>query len=146
MNNNIFRPHNPFRFDQRAQWIWLSKGARQENQIACFRKTFHITSIPSSAKLNITADARYEIYVNGQFVGHGPVRSWPQIWSVDEYDIAPMLRRGKNVISVLVLHWGISTFQYIDAKPGLLAEIHLPGKRTMVTDGSWKSRAHSGYA
>jgi alpha-L-rhamnosidase len=146
MNQNIFQPRDPFRFDRQARWIWLSKGAREENQLACFRKTFDIASVPSSAKLNITADARYEVYVNGQFVGHGPVRSWPQIWSVDEYDIAPLLRRGKNVIAVLVLHWGISTFQYINAEPGLLAEIHLGGKRKIVTDGSWKSLVHPGYA
>ena len=117
MKQDIFQSRDPFRFDSRARWIWLSKGARPENQIACFRKTFDITSVPSSAKLNITADARHEVYVNGQFMGHGPVRSWPEIWSVDEYDIAPMLRRGKNVVSVLVIHWGISTFQYINAEP-----------------------------
>ncbi|HEY1685498.1 MAG TPA: family 78 glycoside hydrolase catalytic domain [Tepidisphaeraceae bacterium] len=146
MKRNIFAPPKPFHFSRGAHWIWLSKNARPSNQFACFRKTFHIDSIPRLAKLHITADARYEVYINGQLLGHGPVRAWPRIWSVDEYDIAPLLRPGKNVIAVIVLHWGISTFQYIDSEPGLLAELDLAGHRKIVTDGSWKSLAHAGYA
>lgn len=145
MKRDIFQPRCPLHFDYRTRWIWLSKGAREANQIACFRRTLNLQTKPRTAKLRITADARYEIYLNGEFLGHGPARGWPSVWSVDEYEIGSLLRAGRNMIAVMVIHWGISTFQYLNAEPGLLAEIDL-GRKKMVTDASWKAIAHDGFA
>ena len=81
--------------------------------------------------MRITADSRYELYVNGTFVGHGPVRAWPSPWPVDEYDVRHLLRAGRNVVGVLVTHFGISTFQYLHDEAG----------RDRVDRGRWRARS-----
>jgi hypothetical protein len=128
-----------------AKWIWLDKPQREKNSYACFRRVIALDEPPrDAATVRVTADARYELWVNGTFVGHGPVRAWPSHWPVDEYDVRHLLTRGRNVIGVLVTHYGVSTFQYIHDEPGLLAQIDVAGQRA-VSDSTWKSTPHDGY-
>ena len=131
-------------FPGHAKWIWLQAAQRDKNSYACFRRAFDLAEVPASAKVRITADSRYELYVNGAFVGHGPVRSWPSPWPVDEYDVRHLLRAGRNVVGVLVTHFGISTFQYLHDEAGLIVSIEVDGQR-VVTNSNWKSTPHDGY-
>ena len=131
-------------FSAGAKWIWIDKPPRAVNQYACFRRTIELAKPPKAATVRITADSRYELYVNGHFVGHGPPRAWPSLWPVDEYAIGHLLVAGRNVVGVLVTHYGISTFQYLDNKPGLIAQIELD-EQTIATNGSWKAAPHEGY-
>src|SRR5207248_1093970 len=127
---DLFSPDPPW-----AQWLWLDKPHRDKNSYACFRRTLELPKVPDAAKLRITADSRYELWINGQFVGHGPVRSWPSPWPVDEYEVASLLNPGKNTVGILVTHFGISTFQYLHDASGVIAEIDLGGRR-LVTDAN----------
>ncbi|HZZ41686.1 MAG TPA: family 78 glycoside hydrolase catalytic domain [Tepidisphaeraceae bacterium] len=138
-------------FDANASWIWVEGGSREYNAYIAFRREFDIEpGAVAAGRLRITADARYEVYVNGVWVGHGPVRSWPHIWGVDEYDVRHLLRAGRNVIAVLVTHYGLSTFQYIHAEAGLLAQLDwvgaAGGSHRLVTDRDWRARIHDGFA
>lgn len=137
-------------FDASASWLWPAGGTRQYNAYVAFRRTFDLASdSPAAARLRITADARYEVYVNGTWVGHGPVRSWPSPWPVDEYDVRHLLKPGRNAIAVLVTHYGMSTFQYLHADPGLLAQLDwVEGatSRRLVTDTRWRSHIHDSFA
>ena len=132
-------------FSADAKWIWLDKPQRDKNSYACFRRMIEVDGAGfKSARVRVTADSRYELYVNGGFVGHGPVRAWPAPWPVDEYDVGGLLRPGKNVVGILVTHFGISTFQYIHDEPGVIASIEIDGER-IVTDAKWKATPHDGY-
>jgi len=135
-------------FPADAKWIWLPKPQRAKNSYACFRRVIDVADGAAAsskpAKIRITADSRYELYVNGTFVGHGPVRAWPSPWPVDEYDVRHLLRPGRNVVGVLVTHFGISTFQYLHDEAGLIASIEIDGK-TFDTDAKWKATPHDGY-
>src|SRR5207244_1575667 len=96
----------------------------------------------------ITADSRYEVFVNGQWLGHGPIRSWPSPWPVDRYDIRHLLQPGKNVVAVLVNHFGISNFQYLHAPAGMIAQLDWSdssGSHRAGSDSSWRSIEHRGY-
>lgn len=135
-------------FSENARWLWTPAASRRANNFVCFRRTFTVTGTLQTARLLITADARYELFVNGQWLGHGPARSWTSPWPVDRYDLRGVLRPGQNVLSVLVQDIGISTFQYILAAPGLLAELALQdqkGQREVVTNANWLCRPHPGY-
>ncbi len=131
-------------FSPDANWIWLAKKDRDKNSYAVFRRSIDLPSLPKSATVAITADSRYELYINNTFLGHGPVRSWPSPWPVDTYDIRHLLIAGKNQIEILVTHFGLSTFQYLDDEPGLIAQLNLDDK-TIVTDSSWQSAPHTSY-
>ncbi|MGH9353728.1 MAG: alpha-L-rhamnosidase N-terminal domain-containing protein, partial [Terriglobia bacterium] len=148
----------------RADWIWepvqvMPRGHSPgvpffetppfKNLFTFFRKTFDPPQGVGKAWAQISVDSRYQLYVNGQFVGRGPARFDPTWLYYDEFDLASVLRPGKNVIAVLVHYYGEKTGQYLDggrpgdgARPGLLFECSLDGASggtTLVkTDATWK--------
>jgi len=125
-----------------GSWIWAAEKMPQRNAFVAFRRRFAYESGP--ATLRLTADSRYTAYVNGIYLGHGPVRCWPAHWRYDTYDLAPHLRRGDNVLAVLVNHFGEGTFQYLPGPPGLLAQIDLAGT-AVFTDEAWLAEAAPGF-
>jgi len=136
-------------FSPDARWIWSSRATQRHNNFVCFRRMVDVGGPLKSGELHITADARYEVWINGNWVGHGPARSWVEPWSVDTYDLSSYLVPGKNVIAVLVQDIGVGTFQYTRCEPGLLARVDWQdgfGRHTVETDATWKSLPHDGYA
>ena len=74
-----------------------------------FRRTFELatdTGVPDRVPLRVSADSRYLLWVNDVEVGRGPIRSQPRRLGYDEYDIAKLLRAGRNVVAVLVTYYG----------------------------------------
>ncbi|MER3465662.1 MAG: hypothetical protein C4340_00035, partial [Armatimonadota bacterium] len=92
-------------------WIWLSDADRREwNQWVEFRRC--IEGPPArSVVLRVSADTRYNAWVNGAWVGYGPNRSFPDRAYFDEYDLSALWRKGGNEVRVLVHATGIATFQ-----------------------------------
>jgi hypothetical protein len=138
----------PSLFTSAARWIWSTDATRPFHNIVCFRHTFRVGKDLAHARLLISADARYEVFVNGEWLGHGPPRAWESPWPVDPYDLQSVLHPGDNVIAVRVQDLGIGTFQYLNASPGLLAQVEWQdesGKRQLVTDRSWMAKADPGY-
>ncbi|WP_397386221.1 family 78 glycoside hydrolase catalytic domain [Paenibacillus sp. VCA1] len=142
-----------------AAWIWGSGEPSPRNEWRCFRRTFTPGSPVRAASLRISADSRYVLYVDGKPIGRGPVRSWPSDWAYDEYEIGHLLKAEQEcVIAVLVMHYGISTFQYIRGRGGLLLQLDMQNADeslaptsqngaawSLVTDASWKTAVHQGH-
>lgn len=79
-----------------AQWIWsgqLPPGPAPSGEVY-FRKKFNCGS-PESARIEITCDDRYELYVNGRLVGNG--QNWQRM---DVYNVLSFVRNGMNVVAV----------------------------------------------
>jgi putative heme-binding domain-containing protein len=70
----------------------------QSTPLACFRKSFNLT-VDAEAKVEISADDTYELFINGRRVGTG--KSSRQL---DAYNIAPFLIKGKNTVGVRVVN------------------------------------------
>ncbi len=117
-----------------GHWIWTSAELAERNTFVRFRRCFDYNG--GGASLNITADSRYVVYVNGEYLGQGPVRAWPGHWRYDTYDLQPHLKLGENTVAILVNHYGESNFQYIQAPQGLLAQIEVEDG-IISTDDSW---------
>lgn len=122
----------------KAEWIWTSGRAPARNARVMFRKTFNHPG--GDATLYISADSRYRLWLNGETIGDGPVRSHPWKQRYDIHDATGLLRKGKNIVAVLVTHEGIGTFQYIAGRGGLLCEIKAGNRTIAATDASWLSR------
>lgn len=127
-------------------WIWWSGDASPRNTNLCFRKTVTLPAKPESAPIRLSADSRYQLWVNGEFVCRGPARYYPEHVCVDEVDIAPFLRGGSNVLAILVHHYGENTYDYIHVGQGGLA---LQGTARcgsqligFKTDESWRVLQH----
>jgi serine/threonine protein kinase len=121
----------------KAAWIWFDESrAPGDTQAArrAFRKTFTIDG-PSieRARLDITADASFAVWVNGERVGQGDFL--PHLRRVQTYNIANYLRPGPNAIAVQ----GTAK----TAAAGVLAQLTYtcPGAASVavVSDGSWRA-------
>jgi len=53
-----------------------------------FRKRLELATTPKSGLVRVTADARYQLWVNGQLVGRVPARGYPLAQPYDEHDLA----------------------------------------------------------
>lgn len=134
--------------DWEASWIWGSGAESPRNEWRCFRRGFVAPTNAERAVVRLTADSRYVLFVNSTRVGRGPVRSWPFELAYDEYEIGHLLRPGaENVIAVLVIHYGVSTFQYLRGRGGLLLQLDMPGFSAplLATDDSWHTAVHRGH-
>ncbi|MCO6451649.1 MAG: alpha-L-rhamnosidase N-terminal domain-containing protein [Caldilineales bacterium] len=102
---------------------------------------------PEKAELFITADSRYKLWVNGEFVARGPARGWPHAQVVDALDIAPYLKPGANLLAIQVYQPGYSHFAYVHrGAAGLLAYLVCDGETVLVTDTAWRTRRDGSFA
>jgi len=84
------------------KWIGVKRRDGFPIETSYFKKIFDLSTKPQEAKLNISANTRYCLYVNGVEIIHGPCRGdhWHQY--CDSIDIASYLNTGKNVVAVKV--------------------------------------------
>ena len=126
----------------KAKWIWIDR-EDPKNYYLYARKTFEASPKNiEKAEIKITADSKYVFFINGHFIGSGPIRGWPFEYYYDVYDVKPYLVEGRNVIAVIAQYYGISSFKYIKGRPGLLVQLEIKEKNGNVkiigTDNDWK--------
>jgi len=126
-----------------ARYIWTDETGEGLNRWALLRRTFTLSAAPSAGELNLFADTRYRLLINGHVVGHGPARFFLARPEYDTHDLAPYLREGENVIAVLVNSYGCSSFHSETSTGGLIAwgEAADEAGRSVriVTDPSWRA-------
>lgn len=132
-----------------ATWIWHPQWKDHAEDSAGafvhFRKQFTLQDVPCEPiRLQVTADTKYRLYLNGHFVHIGPVKGDEHIWFYDEVDISSYLRPGLNNIGIHVLRlyhgtpYGTSFPRM--SFPGLLVRAPDATKRDTLhldTDGTW---------
>ncbi len=116
-----------------TKWIWGSNIADTENTALCFRRIFDAKT-NSRTVVKISADTRYVLYINGKEIGRGPVRSTIDRWFYDEYDVSGDIINGDNLLAVRVWDYGLSTYQTIANKGGLIFAIESNGRITASSD------------
>jgi len=135
-----------------GKWIWLPGLGDTPNVYVFFRKTFRCNpgKKPVAALLHITAGHFYRVYINGEFIGRGPDRSYFRDKIFHSYDISRFLKKGENVIAVQVHFLGRSKQSVMErhaAGPsGLIAQIEVDGTVVAQTDGTWKTAQNMAYS
>ena len=108
----------------------LAAGAARADGAAFFRKVFFIKQ-PVYGQIDIAADERYELYVNGRRVAAGG--NWRVL---DRHDIKPLLVAGRNVVAIR------AETPLAQGAAGLVARVVLRNSSdTFVsysTDASWR--------
>lgn len=134
-----------------GRFIWDDGDSLPVNCYMMFRKTFQLEEVPANALLMTTAADKYQLWVNGIYVGRGPVRTvGPQWVAYDSYQVAPMLRPGKNSVAVLVFFHGRMNGFSQDQRAGFFAQMEmtfdsLNEPAIWGTDRTWKLRLSEGW-
>ena len=89
-------------------WISCPDAPQREYGVYHFRKTFNLSEKPGKFIVNLSADNRYRLYVNGKAVCSGPARGDIYSWYFETVDIAPLLQKGLNCIAAKV--WNMGTY------------------------------------
>ncbi len=68
----------------------------EKNMTVGFRAEFNKPD-DDKAFLKITGSSLYRIYLNNEFIGHGPARAGHGYYRVDEWDLSKHLIEGENI-------------------------------------------------
>jgi len=88
--------------DWKATWVTHPTAPLRESLVLHFRRPLTLDSVPVSYPVCVSADNRFVLYVNGQRVGDGPARGDLDHWRYERFDLAPLLRAGRNLITASV--------------------------------------------
>ncbi len=126
-----------------ARYIWSDPKGEGRNRWVLFRHEFALAGQPVSGTLNIFADTRYRLRVNGRVACHGPARFFVARPEYDTIDLAPYLRRGRNAIGVIVNSYGCASFHSEISVGALVAwgtAADDAGKAVRIaTDETWRA-------
>lgn len=89
----------------KARWISYGQHPNDDLGVFVFRRRFEWSG-SGPMPIKVSADQRYQLRVNGHFVGEGPQRGDLQHWFYESYDFAPFLEPGENEIEATVWSFG----------------------------------------
>lgn len=118
-----------------AEWIWESRHRLDLSPAAFYAvHDFQLDVVPSRARLLVTGDEEYILFLNGQRVGAGAWRAGEQL---DAHEVGPLLQPGTNrLMAELRSSRGAGGF--------LLSLEDGDGRQLAWTDRSWRLfRNHS---
>ena len=122
------------RTDWSGHWIWPSNVDADRNVYALFRRVFRTTRA-EKLTIHITADNFYWLYLDGEFIHRGPVRSFPEYFSFDTFDLN--VDAGEHCLAVMVHHVGEINATMVTGRPGFLADVYA-GDEDLSTGDGWK--------
>ena len=132
----------------RARWISKQQSNSGSNEWIAFRKRVNLDKVPQSLPARIAADTKYWLWINGELaVYEGGLKRGPAPGDgyVDTVDIAPWLRPGENLISILVWHLGRNGFSHLDSGMAALLFEAIGDGVEILSDKTWEASVQHGY-
>ncbi|MBN1418154.1 MAG: alpha-L-rhamnosidase N-terminal domain-containing protein [Planctomycetes bacterium] len=127
----------------RAKWIGGPGDASPPNAYVHLRRTVELPADPAEARIRVSAESAYALWVNGAPAVRGPARSDPRRKAYDEVDLAPLFRPGRNAIAVLLHHDGGVSFDGAETRAAFILDGEVAcrdGARIRLDSGAtWKA-------
>lgn len=124
-----------------ATWIHPNFIGRDGVHYFWFLKRFDLEELPQTASIDITADQKYVLYLNDEWIGRGPLYGTPDYYSFDSYDLSGRLKAGENTVWVLVMQDRPGDYFQKERPLAMLAQIKMTDKSGKVsytgTDTDW---------
>jgi hypothetical protein len=130
-----------------ARWIHPPETDSQRYGVFHFRRTVQFAAPPSRCLVHVTADSRYELFVNGRRVVRGPARGDLFHWRYETVDLAPYLRPGRNTVAAVV--WNDGPYAAIaqwSHRTGFLMQAADPDHAQLNTGPGWRMAENLAYA
>ena len=133
---------------------------RLQNRHILFRRAFELPStfqrtgtsvVPvfaQRAKVLVSADDYYKLYVNGVFAGQGPAAGVPSHTYRNEIDVSALLKPGRNVLAVHTYYQGLVNRVWVsgDNRHGLILDLVVDGRTVVSSDASFRVARHDAYS
>lgn len=133
-------------FAQPATWISYPSANQTNFGVYHFRKSFNLNEIPGKLVIHISADNRYNLFVNGQRVCYGPAKGDLQTYKYDIVDIAPYLQSGENLLAALVYNGGDDKpLAFLSVQTAFMMRSEEENFSFLNTDPDWKVYKNSAY-
>jgi len=113
--------------------IWPAGRETEKNLFVGFRAVFNCPERQDPV-LRIAASSIYRVYLNGQFIGHGPARGPHGYYRVDEWSLGNFLS-DQNIMAIEVAGYNVNSYYLLDEPAFLQAEIVSDGKIMSSTAG-----------
>lgn len=133
-----------------GKWITANEFLCEDKEIQNFymkvEKEFSVGEF-QKAKIKISADDYYKLYINGKYVGQGPAPGYTFAYNYNEFDITRFIISGKNKIEVTVYYQGLINRVFVsgDRKQGLICDVTVDDKLVLSSDKSWLYRVNKSY-
>jgi hypothetical protein len=132
--------------NQPAPWISFPSANQTEFGVYHFRKTFDLEEVPDRLVIHVSADNRYNLFLNGVRVCYGPAKGDLKTYKYDVIDIAPFLKSGKNVLAALVYNGGKDKpLAFLSAQTAFMLRSENPEFSGINTNPSWKVFKNPSY-
>ncbi len=129
-----------------ARWIVAPGVPAQQYGVFHFRKDFSLAEKPARFVVHVSADQRYQLFINGHPVSRGPARSDTWHWNFETVDLSPFLLQGKNVLAAVVWNAGENApFAQMTFQTGFLLQGEGPDEALTNTDTSWHVLHNQAY-
>ncbi len=129
-----------------ARWVWHPGLGAGQPAVLFFRLTW-VQAQAETVCLHVSADQRYELWLDGRRLGRGPERGDPAHWFFESYgaDLAP----GRHLLAARV--WWFpedgAPMAQMTAQPGFLLYAEGPLASTLSTgSGAWEALLCDAYA
>ena len=124
---------------------WLQFPTEKVPAVAAFRLRFSLESA-ETIRIHVSADERYELFLNGARIGIGPERSTPDFWAFETFDLG--FAAGENVLVARVQRLGeFAPAAQLSSDPGfLLAPDDAKWLDVLGTGhANWETKVLGGY-
>jgi alpha-L-rhamnosidase len=124
---------------------WVGCRGAQAPFVAAFRLKFRLDQ-GGTTRLHVSADERYELFLDGERIGRGPERGAPDVWFFESYELE--LCPGRHVLAATVWALGdIGLEAQMSSAPGfLLAAEGSLGELLSTGRAPWEARLLKGWS
>lgn len=122
---------------------WITHPERPAAPVVLeFRREVQLERVPARQVVEVTADNRFILSVNGVPVARGPSTGTLRRWRYASVDLAPHLRAGRNVIEAVVWNYGdVAPL----AQQSLATGFRLTGAPFATDAVGWRVRVDRGH-
>jgi hypothetical protein len=130
----------------KARWIAPPGVSLKEYGIYHFRRDLNLSQTPEHFVIHVSADNRYQLFVNEQLVSLGPARGDVAHWRFETVDIAPYLKSGKNVLAAVVWNFGGNApLAQMTYQTAFIVQGNSATEAVVNTNDQWKVTQNKAY-
>ena len=130
-----------------ARWIEVPAATPHGYGVYHFRRSFDLPAKPRHFVVFVSADNRYQLFVNGHRVSWGPARGDLTHWRYETVDLAPELHPGKNVLAAVVWNDGLNrAVAQISNRTAFLLQVESTANPMVDSNGQWKCVEDRAYS